>query len=1241
MSPIPGIFTNNEFVYADGDSSTYFNVLNKNRKCDCLSGLIPGLLLMSAFIAASATTSFQTPAGWPDEWNLIGRAQIQTKTNSVTIEDGYLVNRRLYDDGEMSFQARMPVGADQVQIWAGLHFRDRDSRYVFALRGGNDNDLYLARYAPDGGIVFLGFAPLDFKPISDVWYRLRAVSIGDRIELFLNDEKLPRLSVKDPNPLWNAGSFLLGGGYLPVEFRDLQIKQLTPDEKSAFIAIGNKTQRPTTPVDKEALRKKERAGYLPQSIPTQNLPRADVSLNGDWLFIPDFQLPAGSLPVQLDYDDMRWHVMQVPSFWTPGLSWLHGETGFPGLDEFSKTKGIAESLYVQRIEKCDSYTFNWRKTHAAWYRHYIELPSDIAGRRFQLTFDAIAKVSKVWINGVEVGDHTGMFGQVKCDITKAVRPGTNVIAVHVISMPTSDSASASKVEGVAVTVEVTSSMLHSLPHGMFQEDVGGIWQPVTLTETAPAHISDCFIEPGLHGADINIEVLNSGNQSEKLRLEYLISSVSDGTLLYSNRVEQPFVLDAGATNQMRLTTPYLNPKLWSPHEPNLYNLELRLKSEDKVIDSYNTRFGFRTFTVDSNKFLLNGQPFWLRGADPFPNTLEPNDKELARRFMQIAREGNVCVTRSHIVPFTSTWMDAADEVGMAVSFEGTWPWLMLQGDPPSDSLIKAWKDEFISLIKENRNHPSLVMWTVNNEMKFEEFDQDRPERLKKKWGILNETIKDMRAADPTRPIVADSAYVRKDAMRGYQSVVKPLNFDDGDVDDIHSYFGWYNQSFFHFYDGQLNEHNTPGRPLISQEMSTGYPNNDDGHPARFYLFKNYTPQALVGDDAYENADPAIFLTRQAFMTKELAETFRRTSHEGSAGILYFSYFTWFQTPWSVNDIKPWPAYYALKTALQPVFISAELYGRHFYSDTGIHTRVCVVNDSENCQATPSDSRLIWSFQNKGRILSHGQMEVPAVDYYKNHWSDVELRTPQDLPLPRIDGQLKLRLESEGKAFSENSYDVVVATHDWANGGSSKKTSLVFWNPGKESADCLSGVPMTVVDSIDAVDPANVLIVGNLTETSLTGAELDQLKSLIARGGRVLMLHPGKILADLFPDQVKSYKAKEGEIVSMHIPESPIFCGIEPLDIAWFDRGKRRLPLACNGVFHVASERDDTVILADQCDLHGYLRAPSEIASYSGTPLVELKINQGRVIASELNLEAGGNDPIARRLLMNMIGYLER
>lgn len=1147
------------------------------------------------------------------------------------------MDQQVWTNAEITVRARSPRGAGQVQIWGGFRYRDRDSRYVFALRGGDDNDLYIARYGPNGTAKFLGIAPLDFKPKPGTWYRLRVVIFGNRFLIFLNDEKLPRINTVDDTPLWDKGGVVLGGGWLPAEFSDLQIKPLTAKDEQAFLAIGDKRWR--VPMnDKEALREKQRADYMPAKAIVLNPLRTEVSLDGNWLFMPDYQLAAGQKPVQLHYDDQSWHVMQVPSFWTPGLSWLHGETGFPDLDGFSQTKGVAESLYVQQIQRCDAYTFDWRKTSSAWYRHYLDLPQSLGNRHFELSFDAIAKVSQIWVNGTEVGTHTGMFGQVKCDITKAVKPGHNVIAVHVVSRPNSIDESANKVEGVAVTVEVTSAMLRSLPHGMLQDDVGGIWQPVKLTVSAPIMVSDCFVEPGLHGADINLDILNSSGQPKQLDIGYSIISAQDGALLYSNPAARIFLAAADESGCLELATPHLDPGLWSPQDPNLYYLVVQLKEGNQVIDSYKVRFGFRTFKVAGNKFLLNGHPFWLRGADPFPNTLRPNDAVLARQFMKIAHDGNVQVTRSHIVPFTSTWLNAADQAGICVSFEGTWPWLMLEGPPPSDGLIQAWRDEYISLIKEYRNHPSIILWTVNNEMKFEQFDQNDPSMLGTKWAILNDTIKAMHQTDPTRPIVADSSYVRKEAEHGYETVVKPEGIDDGDVDDVHRYFGWYNESFFHYYDGEFNYLVTPGRPLISQEMATGYPNNDDGHPVRFYLFKHYTPQALVGDYAYENSDPGIFLKRQAFMTKELAETLRRTSHNAVAGILYFSYFTWFQTPWLADEIKPWPAYYALKTALQPVLVSAELYGRHFYSDSAFRERVCIINDSENYDAIP-ESLLIWEFKDGGKVLSQGQVEVPSVDYYTNRWLDVMFTTPKNLPTPRVDGQLVLRLESNRRVLSENNYDVVIATPEWADEGLARNDSLRLWNPGNGIVHGLADIPVREINSIGALNSTNVLIVGNLDGAGLTSIEANQLKTFLSQGGRVLMLHPRQALPELFPDQIATYESKEGEIVTMHIPESPVFSGIEPLDIAWFDRGQRRLPIACSGVYQIVAGRDDTTALACQCDIHAYLKDTSEITKYSGSPLVEIQYGEGRLIASEMNFESDKNDPISRRILINIINNL--
>jgi hypothetical protein len=237
--------------------------------------------------------------------------------------------------------------------------------------------------------------------------------------------------------------------------------------------------------------------------------------------------------------------------------------------------------------------------------------------------------------------------------------------------------------------------------------------------------------------------------------------------------------------------------------------------------------------------------------------------------------------------------------------------------------------------------------------------------------------------------------------------------------------------------------------------------------------------------------------------------------------------------------------------------------------------------------------------------------------------------------------LILRLEANGKILSQNNYDVVIATRAWAKGELNGGTNLRLWNPGNASTGILSNLPIAVSDSIETVGLTNVLIVGSLDDMALTEPQAGQLKDFVIRGGQVLMIHPGETLATLFPDQVGEYKAKAGEIVTMHVPESPVFSELEPLDLAWFERGGRQMPIACSGVYQVATNRKDTTALASQLDLHAYLQQTSQIARIGGAPLVEIRIGKGRLLASELCLDSGKDDPIAGRLLANMIRYLEQ
>jgi hypothetical protein len=1181
-----------------------------------------------------ALRSPSSPSAGTSLWQSYGRIVLQHLEDSIIVRDGFTIEQRPYGDCEFSFEGRAPHGTAEVQIWSGIKCRDRDSRYVFALRGGNNDDLYLARYGADGAAKFLGIAPLDFHPVPGEWYTFRAVTRGNRILLFLNQEITPRINVVDDDAPWAEGGVSLGGGWLPAEFRNVRSSTLASPDSSAIDVLGDAVWA-APKVDKEALRVHQRNAYLPAEVHLPDQPRVACSLDGSWLFLPDQELAPSVTPQSVALDDGQWHVMEVPHFWTSTLSWLHGETGFPKLKGISTSKGICDRFYEAELKRLDGYTFDWRATKSGWYRHYLNLPASIANRRFELCFDAVAKVADVWLNGVQVGSHVGMFGEVRCDISRAVRPGKNLLAVHVVGHLGSHAAK-NEVLGVAVTVEVTSEMLSSLPHGMYPNDASGIWQPVTLLVTNEVYVQDVYTKPRLNGLDFEVTVLNTTPERKDTSVSYAITSSADGKELYSTKqgVSQ---LIGSTPVALHLTTPNLSPQLWSPHEPNLYVLEVTLTSGSRVLDKHRTTFGFRTFTVDKGRLMLNGRPFWLRGANHFPNALRPNDAELAKHFIQLAKAGNVVATRSHTVPFTSRWLEAADEAGMAVSYEGTWPWLMLEGELPSKELISAWKSEFLSLMHKHRNHPSLILWTVNNEMKFEVLERRNQNLLREKWEILSDMVGAMRKMDPTRPIVCDSSYCRQEIGAEYSTLVGPSGFDDGDVDDAHRYYGWYEPSFFHFYHGEFGKKAAyPGRPLISQEMSTGYPKNDDGHPTRFYLFQHHTPQSLVGSEAYENRDPSIFLQRQSFITKELAETIRRTNRAECSGVLHFAYVSWFKNVWNAKTIEPFPTYHALSDALQPVLVSAELHGRHFYSGSKTPVKVCIVNDSETGKELPP-GKLIWQVESDGNTLATGALVTSVVGYYSNVGGEFVLSLPDDLPSPRIDATLTLLLEVNGIVQSKNSYDITIGMRSWANEGL-KHPIAIFTSKNNVQLDTMP-VSGREIASFQDAKPGEVVIVPN-AETILSNTKVgSELWQFVISGGGVLLLTPGTKLPSLFPDQVKSFRTCLGEIVSMCIPESPVFDGLEPLDLAWFEMGEGRIPRACRGVYEVAPRRTDTSMLAEVVDIHGYLQAPADLAKYRGTPLVQLNDGKGRVIASEMMLFEAPLDLIAGRLLSNLINTL--
>lgn len=572
---------------------------------------------------------------------------------------------------------------------------------------------------------------------------------------------------------------------------------------------------------------------------------------------------------------------------------------------------------------------------------------------------------------------------------------------------------------------------------------------------------------------------------------------------------------------------------------------------------------------------------------------------------------------------------------------------MIHSTPiPDQRLIEIWRNEFLGLLKKYRNHPSLLFWTVNNEMKFYDNDSNL-ERAKEKYRIISDVVKEMRRIDPTRPICFDSNYQAKGKDKKFGADFMS-SIDDGDIDDMHGYYNWYDYSVFRFFNGEFQKQfKVTDRPLISQEMSTGYPNNETGHPTRSYQLIHQNPYTLIGYESYDWADPASFLKVQAFITGELAETLRRSNDQAS-GIMHFALMTWFRQTYDYQNIEPYPTYYALKRALQPVLVSAELWGRNLYAGEKLPTRIYVVNDRED-GTDLQPSLLRWEIQDEsGKCLASGSEKIPAVKHYARYYAEPDIQLPANLPADKTKAKLVLKLTENGLPISANEYELLLTNKEWNVGqvDPNKKIVLLDKDNTKMVFDFLNinYQPISSIkELLNSKLKADLCVISGLT--ACTDEEKELIRAYQSKGGKLLFLNSKEAVKAIYPEYITGWIIPtEGDIVIMERNDAPVFNDIDVLELRYFNNNKREIPQACTATLKVHRHKNVTE-LAGQMKIHAYIDGgkPEDrierIESMRGLTMLQIADGKGEAMISTMCTEKATTDPVAGKLVVNMINCL--
>lgn len=949
-------------------------------------------------------------------------------------------------------------------------------------------------------------------------------------------------------------------------------------------------------------------------------PGVRTGIGGKWLYKPGYALSADERPESPASPEAGYAAVTVPQMLSRIRWWLDDSEGFKAFED-------------QRLA---ALGFDTERAEDGWYRLWIDLGQRAIGdRRMFIEFDGMAMRCRAYLNGSLLGEHTGMFGRFAFDLTPYLRPGRNLLAVYV-SMEKLDPQIVSL--GEAVTVNLTMSKILSLSKGMFGPltpvndnrayDLHGIWQPVALVVRGGGRIDDAWFIPGLDSARVEAEVCAVGEPGEAfLRASW--TDIASGGLLH--KTEKVPVRLARDRQVVVLTAPGLRPKLWSPEEPNLYLMEVTLEDgAGQVIDVRRHRVGFRTFEVRGNMLYLNDRPYWLRGANQLPYGKNPWDPELARKLIRLAHDGNTPITRTHCTPWNEAWLDAADEIGLGVSIEGVRPWALVgKVPPPPREMVEHWKQENEDVIRRCRNHPSVLIWTVGNEMTL------RDDANISKWEILSELVRQTKTLDPTRPVVCSSGYHRD--RRFHEGELQPRGLDDGDMDDLHSYRGWYAVSPF-VEDTSWIEKTCDyagKRPIIGQEMSTGYPNLDDGLPVTNYATRLMVPQAWVGSDGEPGGDPAAFLEHQRAVTKRLAEQLRFQRKDLSAGFMLFSSECWFANSYDPERVSPYPVYEAVRQAFAPVGLAVETPNRRFFAGESVDTAVFITNDHKDLRG-PLALTAEFVFPDGAQIVA-GRAEAPSLEYYAT------IRVPVSLSIPPGDGRrkctLRLRLTRGGDEISRTDDPVELFDRSWSEIPLKwlARDSVLAVGVGANVAALLDRAPRGSVTAADAVPdsaPHRVILVW------AAGGEMDRwmpaLRRFAEAGRTIILLGAGKRGQGLFPECIARSRELAGEFVDISRSPAGLKDGLEDFDCKWWGRGDGRAFVV--SAAHNLVSGSPARPLASHVVVHGYIDEAKK-ADYITSPLVEIPLDGGRFILSEFEFEgSAAHDPVAVRFLASSLAW---
>ena len=437
-----------------------------------------------------------------------------------------------------------------------------------------------------------------------------------------------------------------------------------------------------------------------------------MTLDGEWKF--NWTKTPGEQPADFylsDFDDSRWNAFPVPGDWE-----VNGY-GTPIYSSSGYTFKI-DPPYVMGTPK-ETYTTFTERNPTGCYRRAFTLPAEWQSKEVFIRFGAVSGAFYLWVNGERVGYSQGSMEPAEFRLTPYLTDGVNTIALEVLKYSDGsylEDADTWRLAGIHRSVTLfATEQIRIRDFGVRTEldenyDNATLIIDPQLTVTGNERGTGYKICARLYDADGN-EVLDSMLSQE---VEPVLNLNHKGSIMNARYPQRGYAKWGWLTAEVK------SPKKWSAETPYLYTLRLLLTDADgKTVEQVETKVGFRSIEISDGMLLINGRQVRLRGTnrtefDPVNGRVI--SKELMEQDIRLLKQCNINAVRTSHYPNDPYWYELCDEYGMYVMDEADLEEHGLRGILASEpTWAAAFMDRAQRVVIRDRNHPSVIMWSLGNE----------------------------------------------------------------------------------------------------------------------------------------------------------------------------------------------------------------------------------------------------------------------------------------------------------------------------------------------------------------------------------------------------------------------------------------------------------------------------------------------------------------------------------------------